>query len=63
MPPIRLHGPAAVAAVVVPLALVGLVVAAPLAQLGVWSVQSIQDGLLAPEFATADPQQPAAVRR
>ena len=53
VPPIRLHGPAAVAAVVVPLALVGLVVAAPLAQLGVWSVQSIQDGLLAPEFATA----------
>ena len=45
--------PAAVAAVVGPLALVGLVVAAPLAQLGVWSVQSIQDGLLAPEFATA----------
>ena len=36
-----------------PLALVGLVVAAPLAQLGVWSVQSIQDGLLTPEFATA----------
>jgi iron(III) transport system permease protein len=53
LPPVRLHGPAAVAAVVVPLLLVGLVVLAPLAQLGVWSVRSIQDGLLAPEFATA----------
>ena len=53
VPAIRLRGPAAVAAVVGPLALVGLVVAAPLAQLGVWSVQSIQDGLLTPEFATA----------
>ena len=53
VPAIRLRGPAAVAAVVGPLALVGLVVAAPLAQLGVWSVQSIQDGLLTPEFASA----------
>ena len=53
VPPIRLRGPAAVAAVVGPLALVGVVVAAPLAQLGVWSVQSIQDGLLTPEFASA----------
>ena len=50
---VRLRGSAAVAAVVVPLALVGLVVAAPLAQLAVWSVQSISDGLLAPEFATS----------
>ena len=53
VPPIRLRGPAAVAAVVGPLVLVGVVVAAPLAQLGVWSVQSIQDGLLTPEFASA----------
>ncbi|MBN1530724.1 MAG: iron ABC transporter permease [Thermoleophilaceae bacterium] len=53
LPPVRLHGIAAVAAVVGPLALVGLVVVAPVAQLGVWSVQSIQDGLLAPEFASA----------
>ena len=53
VPAIRLRGAAAVAAVVGPLALVGLVVAAPLAQLGVWSVQSIQDGLLTPEFASA----------
>jgi iron(III) transport system permease protein len=53
LPPVRLHGVAAVAAVVGPLLLVGLVVLAPLAQLGVWSVRSIQDGLLAPEFATA----------
>ena len=33
--------------------LVGAVVVAPLVQLGVWSVQSIQDGLLAPEFGLA----------
>ena len=51
VPPVRLHGPAAAAAVIVPLALVGLVVAWPLAQLGVWSVQSVQQDLLAPEFA------------
>jgi iron(III) transport system permease protein len=50
---VRLHGAAAVAAVVLPLALVGLVVLAPLAQLGAWSLQSINEGLLAPEFATA----------
>jgi iron(III) transport system permease protein len=52
VPPVRLHGLAAVAAVALPLALVGVVVFAPLAQLGVWSIQSISDGLLAPEFAT-----------
>ena len=51
--PVRLRGPAAALAVVGPLALVGLVVLAPLAQLAVWSVQSVSDGLLAPEFATA----------
>ena len=51
--PVRLRGLSAVAAVVLPLALVGLVVGAPLAQLGVWSVESIRDGLLAPEFATS----------
>ena len=38
---------------ILPLALVGLVVLAPLAQLGAWSLQSINEGLLAPEFATA----------
>jgi iron(III) transport system permease protein len=53
VPPVRLRGPAAAAALAVPLALVGLVVLAPLAQLGVWSVESIRDGLLAPEFAAA----------
>jgi iron(III) transport system permease protein len=53
VPPVRLRGPAAVAAVVLPLALVGLVVIAPLAQLGAWSLQSINEGLLAPEFASA----------
>jgi iron(III) transport system permease protein len=51
--PVRLRGLAAFAAVVLPLALVGVVVAAPLAQLTAWSVESIQEGLLAPEFATA----------
>lgn len=53
VPPIRLRGPAAAAAVALPLALVALVVLAPLAQLAVWSVQSIRDGLLAPEFGSA----------
>ena len=51
--PVRLHGLAAFAAAAFPLALVGLVVAAPLAQLTAWSIESIQEGLLAPEFATA----------
>jgi iron(III) transport system permease protein len=51
--PVRLRGVAATAAAVVPLALVGLVVVAPLTQLAVWSVESIGEGLLAPEFATA----------
>ena len=36
-----------------PLALVALVVLAPVAQLTVWSVQSVSEGLLAPEFGTA----------
>jgi len=52
-PPVRLRGPAAAVAVIAPLALVGLVVAAPLAQLAAWSVESIREGLLSPEFATA----------
>ena len=52
IPPIRLRGPAAVAAVVLPLLLVGVVLAAPVAQLSVWAVQSIQNHLLGPEFAT-----------
>jgi iron(III) transport system permease protein len=53
VPPVRLSGIAAVAAPLVPLTLVGVVVAAPLAQLAVWSLESIDEGLLAPEFATA----------
>lgn len=52
-PPVRLRGAAAVAAVVLPLALIALVVLAPLVQLGAWSVDSIRDGLLAPEFGLA----------
>jgi iron(III) transport system permease protein len=53
VPPVRLRGAAAAGAVLLPLALVGLVVVAPLAQLTVWSIQSIREGLLAPEFGTA----------
>ncbi len=53
LPPIRLRGPAALAALMVPLALVAVVVGAPLAQLGAWALDSIRDGLLAPEFAAA----------
>ncbi len=49
----RLRGPAAVAAVAGPLALLVLVVGAPVAQLSVWAVQSVSRGLLAPEFGTA----------
>lgn len=52
-PPIRLRGAAAVAALLGPLLLVAVVVVAPLAQLGAWSLDSIRDGLLAPEFALA----------
>jgi iron(III) transport system permease protein len=51
-PPVRLRGAAAALAVIGPLALVGLVVAAPLAQLAAWSLESIREGLLSPEFAT-----------
>jgi iron(III) transport system permease protein len=51
MEPVRLHGPLAAAALGLPLALVGAVVAAPLAQLGIWSVRSVSHGSLAPELA------------
>jgi iron(III) transport system permease protein len=51
--PVRLRGLAAAAATIVPLLLVGAVVVAPMAQLAAWSVESIDEGLLAPEFATA----------
>jgi iron(III) transport system permease protein len=51
--PVRLRRTAAFAAVVGPLCLLGFVVAAPLVQLGLWSVHSLSDGLVAPEFATA----------
>jgi iron(III) transport system permease protein len=53
VPPLRLRGSAAAAAVIVPLILVAAVVAAPIVQLTIWSVQSIQDGLLSPEFGLA----------
>jgi iron(III) transport system permease protein len=51
--PVRLRRAAAFAAVVGPLCLLGFVVAAPLIQLGLWSVDSLSGGLVAPEFATA----------
>jgi len=53
VPPVRLRGAAALAALVGPLALVGVVVVAPLAQLVAWTVESIRAGLLSPEFAAA----------
>jgi iron(III) transport system permease protein len=53
VPPVRLRGLPALAAALVPLLLVGLVVIAPVAQLVVWSVESVQDGLLPPEFGGA----------
>jgi len=53
VPPVRLSGLSAVGALVVPIALVGVVVVAPLAQLAAWSVESIREGLLSPEFASA----------
>jgi iron(III) transport system permease protein len=51
--PVRLRGAGALGAVVGPLCLLGFVVVAPLVQLGLWSVDSLRDGLVAPEFATA----------
>jgi iron(III) transport system permease protein len=51
--PVRLRGLAALAAALLPLALVGLVVGAPLVQLGVWSVESIRESVLPPEFGAA----------
>jgi iron(III) transport system permease protein len=51
--PIRLRGAAAFAATAIPVVLVTVVVLAPLAQLGVWSVESISDGVLPPEFGAA----------
>ena len=52
-PRIRLTGGRALAATAFPLAVLGLVVAAPVAQLAAWAVQAAADGLLTPEFATA----------
>jgi iron(III) transport system permease protein len=53
VPPVRLRGLAAAGALIGPLLLVGVVVGAPLAQLVVWAAESVREGLLAPEFATA----------
>jgi iron(III) transport system permease protein len=51
--PVRLRGARAAAAVAGPVTLVGLVVAVPLGQLGVWAVRSMSDGELSPAFASA----------
>jgi iron(III) transport system permease protein len=51
--PVRLRGVAALAAALIPLALVILVVGAPLVQLASWSIESIREGLLPPEFGAA----------
>jgi len=48
--PLRLHGLAAFAATALPLALLAVVVGAPLVQLGAWSVESIRADTLPPEF-------------
>jgi iron(III) transport system permease protein len=48
--PVRLRGPAAAAAALVPLALVAFVVGAPVVQLAIWSVDSVREGLLPTEF-------------
>jgi iron(III) transport system permease protein len=53
LPPVRLRGAKAALATTLPLALVALVVAAPLGRLGAWALQSLGDGALAPEFADA----------
>ena len=53
VPPVRLRGLPALAAALVPLLLVGLVVIAPVAQLVAWSIDSVQEGLLPPEFGAA----------
>ena len=53
VPPVRLRGLAAAAAVALPLALVALIVGAPLVQLAAWSVQSIRESLLPVEFGAS----------
>ena len=53
LPRVRLNGMRAFAAAAAPIALLVLVVGAPLAQLGVWAVQAIADGLLSPRFAAS----------
>jgi iron(III) transport system permease protein len=51
--PVRLRGLAAAAALGAPLALVALVVGAPLVQLSAWAVESISEGLLPADFGAA----------
>jgi iron(III) transport system permease protein len=51
--PRRLRGAAGLLAAVLPLVLVTAVVVVPLGQLAVWSVDSIRDGVLPPEFGAA----------
>ena len=53
LPRVRLTGWQAAAATGFPLLLLGVVVVAPVAQLLVWAAQSIDRGLLSPQFATS----------
>ena len=50
---VRLRGLRALAATLLPVLLLAAVLLAPMAQLAAWALQSIGDGLLAPEFAAA----------
>jgi len=51
--PVRLRGPRAAAALLLPLGLVAAVVIVPVVQLGWWAVSSISEGLLDPALALA----------
>jgi iron(III) transport system permease protein len=51
--PVRLRGARAALALIGPLALLGLVVGAPVVQLAIWSVRTLSDGLLPTDFGLA----------
>jgi iron(III) transport system permease protein len=53
LPRRRLTGPAALAASALPLAVIGVVVAAPVGQLAAWSLDGLGEDALGPGFATA----------
>ena len=51
LPRVRLRGWRGALAAALPLLLVGVVVAAPVAQMTVWAFEAVRDGLLSPDFA------------